>query len=264
MKSALRLAVLAFAALLVAAAPASRAGDWRDQGPRALIITYRVAPADRLAFRAAVRRSTLPRLKALRARGDLESYHVLASRYVDSAAWDTLLILTFRRPEDLAHWRAAEAAAPAGLSPTALKYVRTIETAPADPVRSGAAPGRAETSPVYLVVPYDTLVPTDDYLAYVDGYLLPQVNGWMEAGALGSYGVYLARYYPGRPWSSMLVLGYRGDAGLARRDAVVRSVRAALAASPEWKRIADSKTAVRVEKLAVIADDLAAGQARGF
>ncbi|MDB5437351.1 MAG: hypothetical protein JWR47_3608 [Phenylobacterium sp.] len=250
------LTILAAAIALMAAAPAARAADWRDQGARSLIITYQVAPADRPAFRAAVRRSTLPRLDGLRSAGELTSYHVLMSRYVDSAGWDMMAILNFRSAEDLAHWRSIETMAPAGLDPQASRLVRGIASAPADPARTGASRSASEEAPVYLVVPYDYLVSTDDYLTYVDGYLLPQVNGWMDAGALGAYGVYLARYYPGRPWSSMLLLEYRGDAGLARRDAVVKAVRASLAASPEWKKIADNKSTVRVEKLAVVADEL--------
>jgi hypothetical protein len=250
------LTILAATIALMAAAPAGRAADWRSQGARSLVITYQVAPADRLAFKAAVRRSTLPRLDGLRSAGGLQSYHVLMSRYVDSAAWDMMAILNFRSPEDLARWRSIEAVAPAGLDPQALRLVRGITSAPADPARTGTSPSVSGGAPVYLVVPYDYLVSTDDYLAYIDGYLLPQVNGWMDAGALGAYGVYLARYYPGRPWSSMLLLEYRGDAGLARRDAVVKAVRASLAASPEWKKIADNKSTVRVEKLAVVADEL--------
>jgi hypothetical protein len=168
-----------------------------------------------------------------------------------------MAILNFRSAEDLARWRAIEAVAPAGLNPQALRLVRGIASAPADPARAGMSRSASNEAPVYLVVPYDYLVPTDDYLAYVDGYLLPQANGWMDAGVLDAFGVYLARYYPGRPWSSMLLLEYRGDAGLAHRDAVVKAVRASLASSsPEWKKIADTKSNVRVEKLAVVADEL--------
>ena len=134
--------------------------------------------------------------------------------------------------------------------------VSQVESAPADLMRE-SSDGRADRkSPVYLVVPYDYVVSTDDYLAYVDGYLIPQVEGWKADGALVGYGVYLARYYPARPWSSMLLLAYRGDEGLARRDAVVKAVRARLASSPAWKAFADSKQTVRTEKLAVVADEL--------
>ena len=235
---------------------ATFAADWRDQGPRALVMSYRVAPSARVAFKAKVRAATLPRLEALRTSGDLDSYHVLVSRYVDAGAWDLMVILNFHSTAALARWRNVEASAPAGLDARSLTLVNRIESAPADLMREGPASKEPGPPPVYLVVPYDYVVSTDDYLAYVDGYLLPQVEGWKADGALASYGVYLARYYPARPWSSMLLLAYRGDEGLARRDAVVKAVRARLASSPEWKKLADNKATVRTEKLAVVADEL--------
>ena len=72
------------------------------------------------------------------------------------------------------------------------------------------------------------------------------------------YDVYLARYPAGRPWQSLLVLEYKGDRGLAARDATVARVRAKLKDNPKWKAISDSKKNVRVEKPPVIADPIAA------
>lgn len=256
----LLLSLIAMSLVLGAARPGS-AADWRDDGPRALVMTYRVAPSARIAFKARVRAATLPRLAALRASGDLDSYHVLVSRYVDAGAWDMMVVLNFHTAQALARWRKVEASSPAGLDPQALRLVSQVETAPASLVRESPAARTDAKPPVYLVVPYDYVVSTDDYLTYLDGYVLPQMEGWRSEGALSAYGVYLARYYPTRPWSSMLLLAYRGDEGLARRDAVVKAVRARLAASPEWKKFADSKAAVRVEKLAVVADELAPASA---
>lgn len=240
----------------IGAAQPGAAADWRDQGPQALVISYRVAPSSRIAFKASVRATTLPRLEALRASGDLDSYHVLVSRYVDAGGWDLMVILNFHTSQALARWRTVEASAPAGLDPRALRLISQIESAPANLVRESPGAKADAKPPVYLVVPYDYVVSTDDYLTYVDGYVLPQMEGWRGEGVLASYGVYLARYYPARPWSSMLLLAYRGDEGLARRDAAVKAVRARLAASPEWKKFADNKATVRVEKLAVVADEL--------
>lgn len=243
-------------------ATASPAADWRDEGARSLVMTYRVAPADRLAFRAAVRAATLPRLQALKAGGALAGYHVLANRYVDAGGWDLMVILDFASPAALAHWRQVEDTAPAGLAPAALKLVSRIESAPCDQMFAKTAPAKAgDPPPVYLVVPYDYLVGVDDYLAYVKGYLVPQTEGWIEAGALSSYGVYLPRYPAGRDWSALLVLAYRGDEGLARRDSTTKAVRARLAAtSPEWKAFADNKQSLRTEKQPVLADELTAGR----
>lgn len=232
------------------------AADPREDGPNSLIITYRVAPESRPAFLAAVRAATLPRLVALQKSGELTGYRVLFSRYVDAQSWDMMALLDFRGPQDLAHWRQVEATAPAGLSAEALKLVTQIDSAPGDLMRGKHSPKPMAEEPVYLVVPYDYLVSTNDYLTYVDGYLLPQTDGWMEDGVLSSYGVYLPRYAAGRNWSSLLVLAYRGDVGLGRRDAVVKAVRARLASSPAWKAFADNKTNIRVEKVPMIADEV--------
>jgi hypothetical protein len=236
----------------------SHGADWRAEGPRALILTYRVAPAHRIAFRAAVHATTLPRLEKLRKAGELDSYHVLASRYVDSAGWDMMLILDFHNAAALARWRRVEEQTPAGLTPQALRLVAAVETAPADLMFGKAASRRpGDPAPVYLVVPYELFVPEDEYLTYAAGYVVPQVNGWMDAGALDSYEVYLPRYAAGRDWSALLVLAYRGDAGLARRDAVVKAVRARLAATaPQWEAFAQQKQKLRAEKQAMIADEV--------
>lgn len=238
--------------------PVSQGGDWRAQGPRALIMTYRVAPGDRMAFLATARGKMLPRLEKLRQAGELDSYHVLASRYVDSAGWDMMLILDFHNSAALARWKRVEAQTPAGLAPQALRLVSSVETAPADALFGRAVSSRpGDPAPVYLVVPYHYFVSEDEYLTYVAGYVVPQVNGWMDAGALDSYELYLSRYPAGRDWSALLVLAYRGDAGLARRDAVVAATRAHLdATAPQWNAFARQKQKLRTEKQAVIADEV--------
>ncbi|MDB5707208.1 MAG: hypothetical protein JWN66_4324 [Sphingomonas bacterium] len=265
MKHALRrMIAAAWLGLSLALAPAAAASataastDWRAEEPRALVITYRVAPAARIGFRQALRASLLPRLEKLRGTGDLLAYQVLANRYVDSGSWDVMAVLDFKGQEALARWRAVEDVAPAGLGPDALRQVTSAETAPGNILRAGGALRKAgDAAPVFLVIPYDYLVSTDDYLKYVDGYLLPQLDGWMEEGALSGFRLYLPRYAAGRTWSALLMLAYQGDAGLARRDLVTQKVRARLTAtSAEWKAFADNKTNIRVEKQPIVADQI--------
>jgi len=217
-----------------------------------------VAPGDKTAFKADIRAETLPRLARLKAVGELADYHVLANRYLDGAGWDVMMLLDFASPAALARWRAVEEQAPGGLAPAALRLLASAETAPADDMFDRAAPARPDDpAPVYLVVPYDYVVSTDEYLNYVKGYLVPQTDGWIQEGALSRYAVYLPRYPAGRAWSAQLVLAYRGDEGLARRDAVVRTVRGRLAASDvEWKAFSDNKQKIRTEKQPVIADEI--------
>jgi hypothetical protein len=244
---------LALAALLHTAAP--QAADLHETGPLGLVITYHTTPAHRLALRQQFQESELPQFQRWQDEGVFQSYRILFNRHVDSGAWDAMALLSFARYADLLRWKKIEQAAPAGLSPKALALTTAIDTAPADLVRNGAAAG-AGSDTVFLVVPYDVLVPTTDYIAYLDGYVVPQLDGWMGEGALARYGVYLPRYYTGRPWASLLVLEYRSDEALGSREAVVAKVRARLKENREWKAISDSKKKMREEKQAAIADVL--------
>jgi hypothetical protein len=235
----------------------AQAADPRESAPRSLVIAYHTAPANRLAFRQELEQSGVGQLQRWKDDGLLQSYRVLFNRYVDSASWDALALLTFAREADVERWKKIEVEGPAGLSQKALALVTSIETTPADLMRSRSAPDAPDNA-VFLVIPYEVVVPVDDYIAYLDGYVLPQVDGWMEEGIVGRYGIYLARYTAGRPWQSLLVLEYRSDPALGARETVVAKVRARLKENPKWKAISDSKKNVRVEKAPVIADPLAA------
>ena len=247
------LLVLALAAMLWRPL---HAADPRDSGPLALVITYHTTPANRVAFRQAMEQSEVPQLERWRDEGVLKSVRVVFNRHVDSVNWDAMALLTFERYSDLERWKKIEQAAPAGLSTKALALTSAIETTPGDVMRTGenfpARPGRG--SPVYLVIPYEYLVPVNEYLAYLDGYVVPQMEGWMEEGVLARYGVFLARYPAGRPWQSMLILEYRDDAALGARDVTTAKVRARLKDNPKWKAISDAKKNVRNERPPVIGD----------
>ena len=197
----------------------------------------------------------LKQFDQLRNRGVLESYRVLLSRYVDTNLWDMLAILRFRRYEDVARWREVETQHPAGLPRDAVETVIAIETYPADLMRH-EDPGPPPERPVYMVIPYTYSMPAADYLKYFDDYVRPQVQGWMHAGVLAAYNLFLQRYTASRPWDSFLVLEYKDDAALGMREKVVAKVRQELQSNSVWKALADSKHDIRVEKQAVIADEL--------
>ena len=233
------------------------AADPRAAGPRALVIMYHTLPANRIAFRKELEESTR-QWQRWKESGVLQSYRVLYSRYIDSANWDAMALITLAGDAGMEGWKKIEQEAPAGLSARALSLTTSIETVPADLMRQS---GAAQTPPnsVLLVIPYETVVSLDEYLAYLDNYVLPQTDGWMEEGILARYGVYISRYPAGRPWQSMLVLEYKNDEALGARDAVVAKVRTRLKENPKWKAISDSKKSVRIEKQPVLADPLAAG-----
>lgn len=243
--------------LLVAAAcqPVAAADDPRAEAPAGLVITYSTDAADRPALRAAMLREMTARLDALQRAGTIAHYRLLWGRYADNLNWDAMLVLDLDTPSGIAGWAAVEVATPGALSASTAQLVRRIESAPVDVMRQrrDATMGR----PVYLVVPYDYLVPVGDYVKYVDGYVVPQLDGWMAERALQSYDFLLTRYPAGRPWTSMLLLDYRGDTGLGARDAIVSKVRARLANDPAWKALADTKQHIREERAPIIADVLA-------
>lgn len=244
---------LLLCALVAYTAPAA---DLRESAPRSLVITYHTAAANRLAFRQELEQSGVRQFQRWQNDGVVQGYRVLFNRYVDSTNWDAVALLTFARESDIERWKRIEVEAPAGLSQKALALVTSIETTPADLIRSRSA-ADAPDNAVFLLIPYEVVVPADDYVAYLDGYVLPQVDGWMEEGILERYSIYLARYSAGRPWQSLLVLEYKSDQALGARESVVAKVRARLKDNPKWKAISDSKKNVRVERAAVIADPLA-------
>ena len=249
----MRFIALALIAALTWLQPAV-AADPRESGPLAIVITYHAAPANRAAFRKAMQESEVPRFERWKSDGVLKEVRILFNRYVDSAAWDAMALITFARYDDLQAWKRIEQASPAGISPATLALTTAIETTPGDFMR---AEGRGHPGSTWLVIPYEYVVPVNDYIAYLDGYVVPQLQGWMEEGPLASYGVLLARYPAGRPWQSMLILEYRDDAALGARDATTAKVRERLKANAKWKAISDSKKNVRNEKSPVIADELA-------
>jgi hypothetical protein len=236
---------------------ATAAAAARPASELALVEAISAAPANRAALREDLVSQQAKRLAAWRAEGVLTSYRLLFNRYSDAGSWDAMEILTFADPAAQARWNAVERTAPAGLDPRALSLVTAISSTPTDFVRRGAAGSASPPGGPFLVIPYDALVSVPEYLKYIDGYTIPQMKGWMEAGALAGYGLHVGRYYAGRPWTALLVLDYRDEAALARREAVVAAVRARLAHDPAWKAISDNKKAMRAEKQLAVADQLA-------
>lgn len=245
------LCALIAGALSVAFAGAAHAAEI------SLVESISTAPAHRPALRRALAAGQAQRLEAWRARGVLKSYRLLFGRYADAGSWDAMEILTFGDADSAGRWAQVERTAPAGLAHGSLALTTAISTAPSDLVRWGGDRGPAH-GPI-LVIPYAVRVSVPEYVRYFDGYTVPQLRGWIQAGVLAGYELHIARYYAGRPWTTLLVLKYRDEASLDRREAVVQSVRQALAADPTWKAISNSKQSMRAEKQAAVADELASG-----
>jgi hypothetical protein len=252
---AIALALLMAGPTAAADAPASPANP-RFEGARALVVTYHVAPRNRLAFRRAVEAGGGAPLQVMKAQGRLRDYQLLWNRYVDDQSWTMTMLLQFPSGSDLAAWRAVEESKPAGLPPQALALTERIVTTPADLMREARDGRRGDPAPVFVVLPYDYLIGTDAYVQYADGYVLRQMQESMREGVIAGYRFYIARYGSMRPWSSLLVLEYRGEAGLAAREASMDRARKALASDPEFARYASSKENIREARTVAVADPL--------
>lgn len=220
-----------------------------------LVITYHVVPLKRPALRRELESNGLRQFQRWKDEGILKSYRLLLSRYADSDNWDAMALLTFSSVANVERWKKLEQTTPGGLTRKALTLVSAIHSAPVALARSRSA-AATPSNPVFVVIPYLTLVSMGDYLKYADGYVLPQFDGWIDEAVLSQYELFVSSFPAGRPWSAMVILEYKDEAALARRNAVVAKVRARLREVPEWKAISDNKKAVRDEKQVVIADQI--------
>jgi hypothetical protein len=244
---------LASLLLCAAAAFTLHAQDPTETGPTALAITYRCTPEKRPDLRNFMRQEGLQRLEGYRRNAILAGYRILLSRYADTNNWDMMLLLSFADYTAVEKWKRVERESPAGLPPNLLPIATSISTYPVDLVRRKAVED-APTEPVYMVIPYTYSETAPGYVQYVDNYLTPQFDGWMDEGVLTKYEIYMQRYTAARPWDALIVLEYKDDESLGQRERVAAKVRQRLQANPKWKTIADNK--IRVEKEAIIADEL--------
>jgi hypothetical protein len=243
--------LLAFA---LTCSPAAQAASPYDGAMTTLVMEYKASPANRAALRAHMLAEGLPQLEKWKREGRLRDYKVLFSRYVDNKAWDMLTLVNFGDGVQAARWKEIEQTRPAALAPAALALLTSVDSNPAD---QWFGDGSSKGNGVYLVIPYDYLVPTEKYISYLAGYLLPQLSGWMAEGALSKYNVYLGRYAVDRHWSALLVLEYNGEEGIAARERTTQKVRARLAASnPAWLAWSADKAQIRNTRQYILADQL--------
>lgn len=229
--------------------------DPKQTGPTSLVILYHCAPAQRVQFRQQMIQTGLRRFEDFRAQGILANYRILFSRYADTNNWDMLALLSFSNYTNAVAWKKIERSNPGGLNPETLSLLTAIHSYPVDRMRANGAP-TAPADPVFLVVPYTFSVATSAYLKYADDYVAPQFEGWIEEGVLSGYELFLQRYSAGRPWDSLIFLEYKDDESLGARERVVAKVRQRLQSNAVWRAVSENKQSVRVEKEAVVADQL--------
>ena len=230
-----------------------------SQGPLTLLIAYKCRPQDRVKLRDRMIDYEIANFAKWKQVGLLADYRILFSRYLNTDNYDMLSLLSFKSYSEVSRWKSIEQTSPGGLSQVALALVTSAKTYAIDRLRYAASTQSqsSKKEPVFLVIPYDYSVPADQYVSYLDGYVLPQLKGWMQEQVLSEYDIYLARYAAGRPWSSVLVLEYADDEALGKRESIVAKVRSQLQENADWKALSERKQSVRVEKEAIIADQLA-------
>lgn len=245
------------AAMLAGVQPGAQAAPAADPtaaGTTALVLEYHASPVNRLPLRQYMQTEGLQQLEKWKTEGLLSAYKVLFSRWNDNQNWDMMTLLNFPNAATMAKWKEVEAVMPAGMPQKTLALVNKIDTNPGDLYLEG---GTSKGSGVYVVIPYDYLVPTDKYMAYLRGYLVPQLDGWLKEGVLNQYSVYLGRYVVGRHWSALMFYEYNGDAGLGLREKTQAKVRADLVQNnASWVEWSKDKGQYRVNRQYIIADEL--------
>ena len=241
------------------ASAAAAAGNAVSGGPRQLLIAYRTEPAARPAFRAYLAGHEAALLRKLARQGVLTGYQILFNPFVQPRTWDAMVVLSFNRFGDTRRWLDIEQRSPGGLDAQGLKLARPVSEYSADLMWQGDAadPGPA-AGHIFYVIPYTYLTSVEQYEAYVGGYVIPQVQGWIKAGVLSRYRIYLNRYPVGdpEPWDALFVYEYRSLEDFGRRNEALAAVRQTLRADPNWTKLSQTKSGLRTEAENTIAESL--------
>ncbi|MGH8181559.1 MAG: hypothetical protein ACRETR_11360 [Steroidobacteraceae bacterium] len=253
------LLLLPLIALLAQPGGASAAENPVSGGPRQLLISYRSQPADRPAFRAYLQGHEAALLQRLVRQGVLSSYQILFNPFVQPRTWDAMVVLGFNRFSDTRRWLDIEQRSPGGLDARGLKLARPVAEYSADLIWQGDAPDAGSSrGHIFYVIPYTYLSSVGQYKSYVDGYVIPQLQGWLKAGVLSRYRLYLNRYPVGdpEPWDALFVYEYRSLEDFGRRDEAMAAVRQTLRSDPNWTKLSQTKSGLRTESENTIAEAL--------
>jgi hypothetical protein len=101
-------------------------------GPKALVITSSVAPAQRPRLRKIIATAGVRQFQRWQAQGVLDSYQLFFNRNVETDGWDLITLVTFARYSDVARWNDLEKTHPAGLPIEAAQLLREVHTSAVD------------------------------------------------------------------------------------------------------------------------------------
>lgn len=243
--------------LLALTAAAQEQSTAHSSIPFTLAITYYATPSNRVALRDYMVHSGLRQFENWKSEGLLKDYRVLFSTYLDTDTPAMTVLLDFPNPAAATRWMAIEGSMPGGLSQDGVRLVTSVQTAQMDRIFHGGSSSPAgQRERVFMIIPYEFYVPAPEYTKYMEGYGVPQFEGWLQEGVLASYDVYQNRYSASKPWGSLIVFEYCDAEALGKREAVMAKVRANLQSNPTWKAISENKHKIREEREAFIAQEL--------
>lgn len=246
--------LISLALLLLGSVAAARAQEKAD-GPVSLVIGYRARPESRAAFRSWLATKGAAQFARWKSDGVFADDQLLFGSFAATDTLDAVGILSFDHYTDLARWKEIERTFPGGLSAEALGWAAATSSNLADRIDHGAAARRNPAKAAYVIAFYDVLTDAAKYRDYAHGYTGPQMRGWIDAGVLTAFDLFVNQNPAGAPWGACLVLEYRDLAGLAAREEAKTKVRAQLDASDAaWLAWSKDKSAIRKETGLFIAD----------
>ena len=239
----------------IAMAPAAHAQAELQDGPKGLVISYRATANHRAAFRNYLVTTTAARLRALKAKGEIEGFEIYYSWYRQPEVWDAMVVLHFPTYGAVARWNKLEQTMPGGLDAAGLALAEPILTAAVDLSWSNSN-RPLNDGEVFYIIPYEYR-DAGEYRDYVKGYVVPQFDGWMREGAIDGYQLYMNRYSNGLPWDSLFIQRYRDFTAFGKRQEVLDKVRVSLRDNQEWQGWHKRKAGIRTETENSIADLIA-------
>ena len=249
--------ILAIAACLGVSsfAPVAAAQEDLDTGPDTLVIQYRASLENRAAFRTYLATKFAPKLRAMKAKGELADFRIFYSWYRQPDVWDGLVVLRFPSHAGVTRWNMLERTAPGGLDAAGMALADPVATY-ATALAWSRNPDSVRDGEVYYIIPYE-YQDANVYRDYLKGYVVPQFDGWVETGAVTGYEIYMNRYSVGKPWDALFIQHYRDMEAFGQRHKILEGVRVKLREIPSWKAWSDKKQGIRTESENSIAELIA-------
>jgi len=138
--------------------------------------------------------------------GVFKDYIILFSSYVhiNSVPWDMLVRIDFDSYADTDKWKEIERIMPAGLPPRILALASPESLNVGETLAAYGMDSRSAAKAVYDVSYYRFKVPLAVGKNFIQGYVMPQLEGFIREKVFTGYGLYLNRY-ESTDWSYLLL-----------------------------------------------------------